>query len=295
MNTSILITGESGTGKSTSITNLDPKETFIISVIGKPLPIRNFKDKYKPIVNWEDKKNNLYVSDDYRSILQCIKIVNLRPDIKTIIVDDWQYLLANEFMIRCSEKGYGKFSEIANHGWLVLNALNKLRDDLTAVVFSHNQADDQGILRCKTIGKMLDDKICIEGMFSIVLSSMITEHGYKFMTQGTQSIIAKSPMGMFEKTLINNDLKIVLSGVKNYYGVEEVEEVVEIVNPELTSGAGEIIELAYKCEITERVLLEKMQSREPEIKFIAHASAELKEAVIKWLKETLQQKEQIND
>jgi len=208
MSRAILVIGRSGTGKSTSIRNLDPKETAIIQVIEKDLPFRGWKNKYN-----SDNKN-FARTDKAKSMLSNMKNVDEnRPEIKILIIDDFQYIMANEFMRRSEEKGYQKFSDIGNKAWQILQAARKLRDDLTVIILTHSEVNDIGEVKMKTIGKMLDDKITPEGMFSIMFESIRTEDGYFFRTNG---VPAKSPMGMFDKELVDNDLKAILETIKNY-------------------------------------------------------------------------------
>lgn len=217
MTNTILIIGESGSGKSTSIRTLDPTTTFIINVIDKPLPFKGVKKKFTKI-NADATTGNYYATDDYNRIRQLIAIVNKsRPDIKTLIIDDWQYTMGNEFMRRAGEKGYDKFTEIGQHAWKILNDLNQCRDDLDCFVLSHSDLDQNGKAKCKTIGKMLDDKITVEGMFTIVFHSIVIDGKHKFLTQHDGMHIAKSPLGMFSEKYIENDLKSVKEQITNYF------------------------------------------------------------------------------
>lgn len=221
MSNTILIIGQSGSGKSTSLRNLDPKTTFIINVLDKPLPFRGYKKDYKPISSWEDIEGNYFAADDWQKIVKCVRMVDkTRPDIKTIIIDDWQYILAYEFMRRVGEKGFDKFSELANHGWSTINACLTTREDLTSFVLAHSEVDNTGRSKCKTIGKMLDEKITIEGLFTTVLHSRVIDGQYLFQTQFDGDYIAKSPMGMFEESFVPNDLSCVKQSIDNYYNGE---------------------------------------------------------------------------
>jgi hypothetical protein len=216
MSNSILIIGESGTGKSTSIRNLDAESTFLISVISKPLPFPGWRKKYTKVAE-QNSGGNYYVTDNWTSIVKIIKAVDTKKQhIKTLIIDDLQYILASEYMSRALEKGYGKFSELAQHFWTVLRCAENVRDDLTCVFMSHSDIDVNGKAKIKTIGKMLDEKITIEGLFTTVLHSMRTESGYKFLTQGNDNYTAKSPMGMFVDEFIDNDLDVVLKVMQQY-------------------------------------------------------------------------------
>lgn len=215
-NTSIII-GESGTGKSTSIRSLNPKETFIINVLNKPLPFRGYKNNYTR-VSPDGATGNYYSSDNYDAINLVIRKIDLkRPDIKTLIIDDFQYLMANEFMNRALERGYDKFSEIGKHAYDLLKMLPTLREDLDIFILTHAEQNENGKMKVKTIGKMLDEKITIEGMYAMVLQTELTNGDYHFITQGDARHIAKSPMGMFEERNIPNDLAFVKQKMSSYY------------------------------------------------------------------------------
>lgn len=212
MSNSVLIIGASGSGKSTSIRTLDPESTYVLNVLGKPLPFRGYKKQYSV-----DKKN-YYQTDDWTKIIKCIRGVNdERPDIKTLVIDDAQYILAGEFMRRVSERGYDKYSELANHFWQIINTVSSTRDDLVCILLAHNEIDQNGKSKLKTIGRLLDEKVTVEGMFTILLHSMVMDDGYKFLTQHDGIHISKSPIGMFEEKYIPNDLKFVRDTIENYY------------------------------------------------------------------------------
>jgi hypothetical protein len=218
MATNTLIMGESGTGKSTSIRNLNPKETFIINVLDKPLPFKGFKANY---TKFEKGAGNYFASDDHAAILRVINIVNRqRQDIKHVIIDDFQYIMANEFMRRARENGFAKFTEIAQHAWEILKTCSEARDDLHFFVLSHTESDAAGKVKIKTIGKMMDEKITVEGMFTVVLHTLIIDGQHKFLTQNDGVHIAKSPMGMFDSQMIDNDLLAVKNKIDDYFGYD---------------------------------------------------------------------------
>jgi len=222
MSNTVLVIGPSGTGKSTSIRNLDPKTTFIISVLEKPLPFRGYKNIYKPISGWDDRKGNYYRSDNWAKVIKCIRLVSeSRPEITTIIIDDAHFLMANEFMNRATEKGFERFSEIAQHMWLVMNNLTAARDDLTCFVLSHSEIDNTGVSKPKTVGKMLDDKVTLEAMVTVVFHTVVKDGEYMFLTQNDGSHISKSPMGMFDEILIPNDLFEIKKAIESYYNEGE--------------------------------------------------------------------------
>lgn len=221
MSNTVLIIGQSGTGKSSSIRTLNPKSTFIISVLDKPLPFKKARTSYTLLKSGDDKEGNYYISDNWQNIIKCIQFVDKqRDDITTLIIDDVQYLMANEYMRRALEKGFDRFSEIAQHFWLVINALLNTRRDLTCFALSHSDLDSHGVAKCKTIGKMLDEKITIEGMFTVLLHARVVDGQYVFQTQFDGEHLAKSPIDMFEDALVPNDLKIIKQQVESYYQEE---------------------------------------------------------------------------
>lgn len=223
MSNAVLIIGESGTGKSSSIKNLNAAETFIINVLDKPLPFQGFKNKYIKSTNGATQ-GNYWASDDHNMIIKLINVINQnRSDIKNLIIDDFQYTMSNEFMRRAKEKGYEKFTEIGLHGWSIIRSLTSCRDDLNCFILSHSDTDSNGRVKCKTIGKMIDEKISLEGMFTIVLHSMVVDSQYKFLTQNDGSFLAKSPVGLFGEKYIDNDLLEVVLSINSYFSENQQE------------------------------------------------------------------------
>ena len=216
MSNTVLVIGQSGSGKSTALRNLDPSSTFIISVLDKPLPFKGYKKLYS------EENKNYFCSDNYKSIINYIEAINARrPDITTLVIDDAHFIMANEFMVRACEKGFDRFSEIAQHMWQVMCAVTNTRDNLTCFVLSHNEIDNTGMSKPKTVGKLLDDKITLEAMVTVCLHTMIKDGEYKFLTQNDGSHVCKSPLGMFEEFLIPNDLLVVKDAVETYFNDEE--------------------------------------------------------------------------
>lgn len=212
-----LIIGESGTGKSTSIRNLNATETFIINVIDKPLPFKGYRAKYKTM-SGDGLEGNYYATDDYAKVIKVVNHISTkRPEIKTIIIDDFQFIMTNEFMRRCMERGFDKFSEIGNHAWSILNSLKLLREDIDCFILSHSEMDESGKMKVKTIGKLLSEKYGMEAAVSMLLQTEINDGKYCFITQGDARHIAKSPMGMFEDKIIPNDLSFVKNKMNEYY------------------------------------------------------------------------------
>ena len=218
MSNLILVIGESGTGKSTAIETLDPTETFIIQVINKPLPFKGYKSKYP--LQTQGKKGSRFVTDNSISIQQILKSISNKDDykhIKTVVIDDFQYILSNEFMARAMERGFDKFTEMAQHYYSIIETAQGLREDLNIIFLSHSERKDDGTVKVKTIGKLLDEKITIEGLFTIVLNTVIDNGNYYFETQNNGMSTSKSPKGMFKEDKIPNDLKLVVDKVEEYY------------------------------------------------------------------------------
>jgi len=214
MSISTVILGESGTGKTASLRNLKAAETLLIQIVKKPLPFRSpdwgYWDK-------EAKTGNIIVSDNWEFILKAIKSTSK----KIIVIDDFQYVMANEFMRRSEEKGFDKFSDIGRHAWEIFMAVNKLPDDVRVYILCHTQTDEQGGIRLKTIGKLLDDKITPEGLFTIVLRTSVSDGAYTFTTKNNGRDTVKTPIGLFESERIENDLNQVDQEIQNYYGIGE--------------------------------------------------------------------------
>ena len=220
----ILVIGESGSGKSTATRNLDPESTFYINVINKPLPFRGWRGKYKPF-NSTTKEGNLAYKETSEEIVKALEYIDKNlPKVKTIVVDDAQYIMSYEFMRRAREKGFDKFTEIAQKMWFVFRKPEDMREDLTVVFLAHSEdvsANGYIKTKIKTIGKMLDDKITVEGMFTIVLQAVANKVDkekveHKFVTRSDGTTTVKTPMDMFSEMYIDNDLKYVIDEINKY-------------------------------------------------------------------------------
>lgn len=217
---STLIIGESGSGKTTSLRNLNSAETFIIQVVKKPLP---FKNTYKPFDKntLEGRKGNLYVTRDYSDMVFTLSLINKKlPHITNVIIDDFQYIMAMEYVRMARDKGYDRFNEIVQQACAITDKIEGLRDNLFCFVFTHSTTDEDDVIRPKTIGKMFDKLITLEGLFTVVLQTKIIDHNYYFATQSDGLSVAKSPMGMFDKLLIDNDLASVRRVIAGYYNID---------------------------------------------------------------------------
>lgn len=198
----VLILGESGTGKSASLRNFPNDTVAVINVAGKPLPFKN--------------KIQCETTDDYMEVENHIRTL-AKQGCKSIVVDDAQYLMANEFMRRATERGYDKFTDIAKNFWALVNMVKELPPDIIVYFLSHIERDQNGNEKIKTIGKLLDEKITVEGMFTIVLKTNVTDGQYSFLTQNNGHDTVKSPINMFPSYAIDNDLYYVDQKIRNYY------------------------------------------------------------------------------
>lgn len=210
----VLILGESGCGKSTSIRNMNPDDVVIVQPIKKPLPFRNmFKYMTK-------EGGQIKHTDDVSMIIRIIDGA-CKAGKKAIIIDDFQYIMANEFMRRSKEKSYDKFNDIGFNAWSVINHAQAVDGDIRIYFMSHVETDMNGRTKIKTIGKMLDEKITLEGMFTIVLGANCNDNKYTFSTQNNGSNTVKSPMEMFNDLNIDNDLNEIDNTIVEYYGLEK--------------------------------------------------------------------------
>ncbi|MBS9442453.1 ATP-binding protein [Photorhabdus heterorhabditis] len=218
MGTATLILGESGTGKSTSLRNLNPADCLLVQTVRKPLP---FKSTLWKLWDREKPETSVFISDKYSHIEGAIIKAHSYGK-KIVIIDDFQYVMANEFMRRSDEKSFDKFTEIGSHAWNIIDkAINGTPDDLRIYFLSHTEETQTGKVKIKTIGKMLDEKITIEGMFTIVLRTIVKDDNYLFSTRNNGYDTVKSPMGMFDKHEIENDLAVIDETICHYYEINK--------------------------------------------------------------------------
>lgn len=205
----VLIVGRSGSGKSTSLRNC--QDFAVFNVLGKPLPFRN-QPKTK-------------VTDDYGVIIKGMKVCKA----KSIVIDDAGYLMTNQFMRGHSANGggnaiYGFYNSLADNFWGLVEQARSLPPEKIVYIMMHTDTDDFGNLKPKTVGKLLDDKVSIEGMCTVVLRSVYADSKYVFLTNKEDDRdIEKSPLGMFEDREIDNDLKMVDNTIREYYGLNTEE------------------------------------------------------------------------
>jgi len=214
MSVMTLVIGESGTGKSTSLRMFNPDEVLLIQAIKKPLPFKS--NGWKRLA--AGVQGNIYTSDQSPQIINAMQ----KTTRKIIIVDDFQYTMSNEFMRRVTDKEVGnaafaKYNEIAKNAWDIFNAASKLPDDVRVYILMHSQTDEFGRTKAKTIGKLLDEKITIEGLFSIVFKTVLRDGQYYFSTKNSGSDTIKTPIGLLDDDLVENDLAAIDSKIVDYY------------------------------------------------------------------------------
>lgn len=208
----VLILGESGSGKSTGMRNFEPEEIGIFNVASKPLPFR----KALP------KKDGARYGHIYAGLKE--------PKLKVYVVDDSQYLMAFNMFERAKETGYNKFTETALDFYnLIQFVINQTPDDVIVYFLHHAETTDAGKVKAKTSGKMLDNQLTVEGLFSIVLMAKADSGQYKFVTQSDGYTTCKSPMEMFESE-IDNDLKAVDKSIREYWNLNNIKDKKEIAS-----------------------------------------------------------------
>ena len=211
-----LICGLSGTGKSTSARNL--KEAAVVNPVNKPLPFKNHFEMLNGVT-------------DSAEIIEFMKATKS----KVIIVDDFQYLLSIPYMRRIKESGWDKYNDFASNYFDIISVCDELTDHVTVYFMTHTETLEDGTETVKLIGKLLREKICIEGLFTTVLKTMVNDSKYYFITQNNGHDMTKSPIDMFPSYAIDNDLAYVDEKIRSYYEVgenfltdEEMAEIDEI-------------------------------------------------------------------
>jgi hypothetical protein len=196
----VLILGESGSGKSASLRNFEPEEVSIFNVAAKPMPFR--------------KKLPIKSTSDYGLIAACIE----KSQKKAFVIDDSQYLMCFESFARAKDTGFNKFTDIALHFYnLVQFIIHQTPPDVIVYFLHHTETDNNtSKIKAKTVGKMIDNQLTLEGLFSIVLMCVTDGKNHNFITQSDGFTTAKSPMEMFPD-VIDNDLKIVDQTIREYY------------------------------------------------------------------------------
>lgn len=219
----VMVMGESGSGKSASLRSFAPGEVCVLNVAGKRLPFRNTFG------------NNVVSNADYGTIVKAVR----SGKYKAYVIDDSQYLMAFESFAKAKEVGYGKFTDMALNFYSMLMACKhatvwnknpdgtytdtgKSTDDTVVYFLHHIERDDSGMVKPKTQGRMLDEKLNVAGLFTTVLLARTDGKEYWFETKNDGNSVVKTPMEMFDDAKIPNDLKLVDATIRAYYGMEEI-------------------------------------------------------------------------
>lgn len=204
----VMIIGKSGSGKSASMRNFSKDEIDIINVESKPLPFRN---DFKTID-----------TDIYKEV--CKALLDSKKN--TLVIDDAGYLITNSFMRGHSNAGKGNgvfslYNQLADDFWKLITFIkSKIPADKVVYLMMHEDKNDFGDVKPKTIGKLLDEKVCLEGMVTIVLRAVYSNEQYIFKTKTDGMDVTKTPIGLFELSEIENDLKVVNSTIREYYNMD---------------------------------------------------------------------------
>lgn len=203
----VLVLGESGSGKSTSLRNFDPNEIGVFNVGGKPLPFR--------------KKMKVINGATYNTIMKEFQ----KPNFKKYVIDDAQFLMSDQYFdnINTSDN-FGLFKSIGcNFRGLIKFVIDQMPNDVIVYFLQHVEMSPTGIIKAKTMGKLLDEKDTIEGRCAIVLLCKSEKSKHFFVTQSEGVSTAKSPMDMFDSLEIDNDLKMVDQTIREYWNLNEKE------------------------------------------------------------------------
>ena len=196
----VMVIGQSGTGKSTSLRNFKKGEASIVNVSKKPLPF----------------PCDLAIANvgDYNRIRKLLK----KTQSPSIVIDDCTYLIVNEYMSNADVKGYDKYTNMAKNFWELLNfCINELPDDKIVYLLGHTEKGEDGREHFKTVGKMLDNTVVCEGYCTVVLKTVVEDGHYYFTTHNNGYDTVKTPLGMFEEDRIDNDLKAVDVRMREFF------------------------------------------------------------------------------
>lgn len=215
----ILLIGKSGSGKSRSIKNFDKDEISFVNPLKKDLPFKS-------------ELGQGYVTSDYDKIFEFCK----KTPKKTVFIDDATYLMTREYLAKASQTGYNKFTEICLNftgliegrfdkaGNKIKEGLKDLEDDKTIYIAMHEEKNEAGDVAPKTIGKMLDSMVCVEGLFTIVLRAVKKNGKHIFVTKSDGYDVVKAPEDMFLEDEIENDLKKVDNIIREFYNIEKINK-----------------------------------------------------------------------
>ena len=224
----LLIMGESGTGKSTSLRNCDPAKTAVVNPVGKALPFKG-----------SGKFTMLNSVTDSRTITKFMK-EQAAAGKKLIVVDDFQYILAVPYMNRIKESGWDKYNDFGANYFDIIEVCKEIPDDVVVAYMTHLETLDNGLTTVKLIGKLLREKITIEGLFTVVLRTSVSEGKYYFLTQNSGKDTVKSPLGMFPTYAIDNDLNYVADKIRNYYEVGDFKSDAEMEAEDAAASAAQV-------------------------------------------------------
>lgn len=199
----VMVYGQSGTGKSASLRGFDPAKVAVINVSGKPLPFRTAMKTLN--------------TDNYEKI----RAAMYKTERKSIVIDDATYLMVDEFMRMVKVTGFQKYNDLALNYFTLINQAAALPDDRIVYFLGHSEVDANGNEKFKTIGRLLDEKVTLEGKYTIVLKTVVQDGKYLFSTHNSGQDTVKTPIGMFGDDLIPNDLAAVDKVIREYYGMEE--------------------------------------------------------------------------
>ena len=199
----VMVYGQSGTGKSASLRGFDPAKVAVINVSGKPLPFRTAMKTLN--------------TDNYEKI----RAAMYKTERKSIVIDDATYLMVDEFMRTVKVTGFQKYNDLALNYFTLINQAAALPDDRIVYFLGHSEVDANGNEQFKTIGRLLDEKVTLEGKYTIVLKTVVQDGKYLFSTHNSGQDTVKTPIGMFGDDLIPNDLAAVDKVIREYYGMEE--------------------------------------------------------------------------
>ena len=254
MATLVLVVGDSGSGKTSSLRGFRGGEVSVFSAAEKPLPFRNSgKDRiyYEHIAGYEDLKNKLRMAKN-----------------KSLVVDDAQYLMAFEYFSSLNEGGFEKYTRMGNNFFTILKIAGQLKSDKIVYFMMHVDRSDGVIEKAKTLGKLIEDKLTLEGLFTIVLKTVVRDtgngrQGYFFSTVNSGTDRVKTPMGMFEEPLIPNNLKAVDRIIRNFYELPANEMITEEEEQEDEEGAKETEGVEQGVKGEEKVRKSEISIEEP--------------------------------